>query len=223
MIPDRTRRSALVAVAVVGVLAAACSSASSSPGTTSGSTSATSSSTSTLAPAVRAVLEPKLLTLADFPKGWKQDTEPNAAETGDTPPCLADVVLAKGSTHRASAVFVGPTSDQAVVIHTVAVFPPGGAEASATSLRSGFLACNGSSTTLANGVKVHLATSLLPGQPAGSGFAGRMTVTSGSQQDDLYAVVSVVGDITTSLVWSAGTDQPDTTVLALAAAARQRA
>ncbi len=206
---------------VVGTLAAACSSASSSP-TTTGSTSATST---TLSPAVRAVLEPKLLTLADFPKGWKRDTEPNAAETGDTPPCLADVVLAKGSTHLAHAVFVGPAGDQAVVIHTVAVFPPGGAQASASSLRSGFLACNGSSTTLANGVRVHLATSLLPGQSAADadGFAGRMTVTSASQQDDLYVVVSVVGDITTSLVWSAGTDLPDTTVLALAATARQRA
>ena len=75
-------------------------------------------------PAQVAILRSLLLTAADFPAGWTQDTQADAAGVQGTPACVADLVAVLGSAARVNAVFVGPGQSPPAVIQTVSAFPP---------------------------------------------------------------------------------------------------
>jgi len=191
----------VVAVATSALLAG-CGGSSTSSTTT---TVAPAATTTTLTAAQLAVLQPKLLTVADFPPGWTVDTAPDAAGTKNTPDCVANVVLAKGSTTRATAVFLGPKDDPAL-IQTVASFESGQVAKSSKSLRAGFLACDGDTLQLGDGQSARLGTGQIAIGPTGNGgFAAEMIITEGSAHNYLYVFVGVKGDFDTAMVWRATT------------------
>ena len=199
----RARSLLAAVVAVLGcALVAGCGSSATSSSTTS------RPSTTTTTSAAQAALEPKLLTLADFPKGWSTDTAPDAASTAGIPACLAAVVDAHGSTTRVHAVFVGPSSGAQAALQTVATFPPGQVAGSVSALKSDFLACDG--TTFTQGEQTaHIATHLINDLPTGdAGFAAEMELTIGSQHVFLDVFVGVKGDLATVLVWRSPTASP---------------
>lgn len=192
------------AVAMACTLLAGCSSTS----PTSASSSTSLSTTTTTLSAQQVALRPKLLVLADFPTGWIEDNEAGAASTAGTPRCLADVVEAKGSTARANAVFVGPKTGADATIQTVASFAPGQGPGSASSIKAGLLACNG--TTFTQGEQTaDIATRLLDGLPTGdAGFAADMELSIGTQHVFLDVFFGVRGDDATVLVWRSPTATP---------------
>ncbi len=179
---------------LAGALLAACST-SSAPSTTTAS-----ATTTTLTPAAAAFLEPKKLTLANFPSGWTEDTAPNAASTQGTPPCLADLVNVKGSTARTSVVFVGSKSEPADVLQTVAMFPAGQAIPSAAALQAEFESCASTLSRPSESKSVTI-TPIPNVQTGDAGFAARMTLASGSQHGYFDAFYAVKGDAATFIGW----------------------
>jgi hypothetical protein len=199
---------------VAGVLVAACGTSPSSPTTTT--THPGTTTTTTLTPSQLAELQPKLLTVADFPTGWTLDTAPNAASTKNTPACLANVVLAKGSLTRANAVFVGPGSQPSAVIQTVATFAPGQAAKSARALKAGFLSCDGG-TLSQGGQTARLAVGPVTVASTGEGgFAAEMVISASSAREYLDAFYGVKGNFATVLIWRSSS--PSTTGFKQAAA-----
>lgn len=187
-----------VVVAACGLLAG-CG-GSSTPATTT--TVPPTTTTTALTPAQQSQLQPKLLTVADFPSGWTLDTAPNAVSTTGAPKCVGNLVLAKGSPYRASAAFVGPSSSLAAVIQTVAPFPSGTTAKVAKSLKAGFLACNGATLQLGGGQSAKLATGPVVIGPTGTGgFAAEMIISDGNQHEYLYVFMGIKGDLGTLLVW----------------------
>jgi hypothetical protein len=180
------------AVIALGSLLASCTSSSSS-GTT------TVATTTTLPAAQAALLDPKKLVPGDVGSGWTVDTSPNAASTQGAPGCLADLVNVKGSSARTSVVLVGPKSDPAAVIQTVAVLPSGQAAASTASLQSEFESC---AHQLSQPSQGHYATvAPLDGPPGAAGFAARMTLTSGGQHGYFDVSYALRGDVATFVGW----------------------
>ncbi len=177
-------------------------------GSSSTSSSTTRPNTTTTLSAQQVALRPKLLTLADFPSGWIEDKEADAASTAGTPTCLGDVVRAKGSTARVNAVFVGPKTGADAAIQTVAAFAAGQAPGSASSIKAGFLACDG--TTFTQGEQTaDIATHLLDDLPTGdAGFAAEMKLSIGTQHVFLDVFFGVKGDDATVLVWRSPTASP---------------
>jgi outer membrane murein-binding lipoprotein Lpp len=216
--PFRPRPARVLVAAGIAALACAllagCSSSSTSSTTTKPSTTTTTLS------AQQVALQPKLLTLADFPKGWIEDTQADAASTAGTPPCLAHVVTAQGSTARVHAVFVGPKTGADAVIQTVASFATGQLPGSVATIASGFLACNG--TTFTQGEQTaDIATHRLTNLPSGdAGFAAEMELSIGTQHVFLDVFFGTKGDDATVLVWRSPTASPalfvDTAAKALA-------
>ena len=193
---------------VTGVGLAACGgSAKAAPTTADPPTT-----TTTLAPAQQAALKPLLLTTADFPTGWAQDTAKDAAGTKGTPTCVADLVLLKGSAASASVVFASPGKNPTAVIQTAGMFAPGKAAASAKSLKSSFESCNGG--TLQSGtVSASLAIKPIQGISTGdAGFADQMILTEGKQSSYLDVIYAVKGSNAVFLGWS--TITADTTFFA---------
>ena len=191
-----SRRAASVSapLVVLGAGFASCTSSSSS------SSSTTTATTTTLPAAEAALLDPKKLTLADFPSGWTVDSSPNAASTQGAPGCLADQVDVKGPTARTSVVFVGPSSAAADVLQTVAVFPPGQAAPSAAQLRSDFESCAHDLTQPSQGRSATVTA--LGGIPTGdAGVAARMTLSSGGQHGCFDAFYAVRGKVATFISW----------------------
>lgn len=190
---------------VSGLLAACGSSSTSASTTTTGphtTTTTTTGQTTTTLSAAQVALQPKLLTVSDFPSGWTADTQTDAVDITGAPSCVGNLVVAAGSTSRVSTAFIGPTANPAAVIQTVAAFAAGTASTAATTLGNGFLACNGQSVPVGSEQTGRLSTAPLGNVPAGTGgFAGQMTVTVGTQHEYLYAFVGVKGDLGTVLVW----------------------
>ena len=192
-------------LAATGVVVAACGLLAGCGGSSTPTTTTTvppTTTTTALTPAQQSQLQPKLLTVADFPSGWKLDTAPNAVSTTGAPKCVGNLVLAKGSPYRASAAFVGPSSSLAAVIQTVAPFPSGTTAKVAKSLKAGFLACNGATLQLGGGQSAKLATGPVVIGPTGTGgFAAEMIISDGNQHEYLYVFMGIKGDLGTLLVW----------------------
>jgi hypothetical protein len=205
--------SAALAVGAGSLSVAACG----SPSATT-STTAAPVTTTTASAAQTTVLTSLLLTTTDFPTGWTQDTRADAADTSGTPACVADLVLVRGSTDRADAVFVGPGDPPPAVIQTVAAFAPGSAARSVAALRADFDSCNGRTVSSGEtGVQVGIRP--LPDPPAaGDGFTAQMTLTEGERVSYLDVFYGVRDGSATFLGWSSSS--PDTaTFLELSAAA----
>lgn len=191
----------------VGTLLSACAvlagcSSSSSTATTTGPATTTTTS------AAQAALQPKLLTVSDFPKGWIKDTSADAASTAGTPGCLANVVNAQGAATRVHAVYVGPNGQGEAAIQTVATFAPGQATASVAGLKSAFLACDGTSFTQGKQT-AHITARPLDNLPTGAaGFAAEMELALGTQHVFVDVFVAVKGDLTTTLVWRSPKSTP---------------
>ena len=185
---------------VASALLAACGS-SSSPSTTTSTSPAASTTTTTLTPTQAAALDPKLLAVGDLPTGWTLDADPNAASTKNTPACLANVALAKGSVARANIVFVGPKGPPPAAIQTVAVFAPDQAAKSAKPLQSGFQSCNGA-TLSQGGQSARLAVAPLTVASTGQGgFAAQMVISANSLHAYLDVFYGVKGDVATVVIW----------------------
>ena len=168
-------------------------------------TKATTAATTTTAPAQAAALKPLLLTTADFPTGWAQDTAKDAAGTKGTPTCVANLVLLKGSATSASVVFASPGKNPTAVIQTAGVFAPGRAAASVKSLKSTFESCNGGTLQSGN-VTASLKIKPIPGVSTGdAGFADQMTLTEGNQSSYLDVLYAVKGSNAVFLGWSTTT------------------
>jgi hypothetical protein len=223
-----SRRSGSMAVAAVVAgacaLLAGCGGSSSSATTTTmhATTTTTTTPTPPLTSAQKNQLQPKVLIAADFPSGWTGSTAPSAVNPAGAPPCVANLVTAKGSAFRASAAFVSPATNPAAVIQTVASFPPGTAASATASLDAGFLACNGSSLALGQGQTAKLTTSTLDIGAAGSGgFTAQMTLTDGKRHEYVYMVTGTKGDLGTLVVWqSVGQDKTAFATTAAKALAR---
>lgn len=149
-------------------------------------------------------MEPKLLTVAEFPAGWTLDSAPNAASTKNTPTCVADVVLAKGSDHRVDAVFLGPKSEPTAALQTVGSFAPGRGAKSASALRASFASCNGRTLTQA-GQSARLTVSPISMPTLGdAGFASKMDIANNGQHAYLDVFFGVKGAYGTSVSWRSG-------------------
>jgi hypothetical protein len=194
---------AVLTVAAAGVSAAVlltgCGGSSSTSTTTSRPVTTTTTST-TLSPAQAAELQPLLLTAADFPAGWALDSGPGAGSTKGAPGCVADLATIKGSATRATAVFLGPKTDPADAIQTVASFSPGLALQSAKVLRSVFQSCQGTLSQGEQSAKV-VVTPLHTAATGDAGFASQMTLSAGGQQAYFNAYLAVKGDLATFLGW----------------------
>ena len=141
MSTHRLRRAVAAALCAVPLAVAACSG---SPSTSATATLAPgTTTTTTVPPAQEAILRSLLLTSADFPAGWTQDTQADAAGVQGTPACVADLVVVHGSAERVNAVFVGPGQSPPAVIQTVSAFAPGAAARSVRALRATFDGCDG--------------------------------------------------------------------------------
>jgi hypothetical protein len=198
--PRRGSRAAAGSLIATGALLAACGS-STSPSTTTTTKPVITTTTTTLGPAELAALDPKLLSAGDFPAGWARDTDPNAASIKGTPACLADVVLAKGSASRVTAVFAGPKGPPPAAIQTVATFAPGQAARSAKALRTGFGLCNGGTLSL-NGQSAQLGVRTIPIASTGdAGFAAQMVIAAASVHSYLDVFYGVRGDVASALIW----------------------
>ncbi len=188
----RLRRAAvaLVALTLVGALAAACSgSSSSAPATTP----------TTLSRAQIAVLLPKLLTVGDFPPGWTLSASPNASPTKNAPACVASLVRADGSTSRSIAIFLGPGSSSTAAIQTVAVFPRSALRGTASTFRSDFDSCTASATSGASGsITVTPITGLSTGD---GGFVSQLTLSSGASTLYFDAYYATSGGFATFVGW----------------------
>jgi hypothetical protein len=210
--PHRTTVALVGATLAACVVLAGCGTSPSVPTTTK----PPATTTTTLTPAQLAVLQPKLLTVDQFPTGWTLDTAPGAASTKGTPACVAAVAAARGSATRANAVFLGPKSVPAAAIQTVASFAPGQAKKSAKALRTEFLSCNGG-TLQQSGQSIRVSVGTISIGPTGdAGFAAEMALSAGSQKAYLYVFFAVKGDYATFLGWR--TDTPSTTLFAQMAA-----
>ena len=198
----RAPRAALTVTGVVvsaAALLTGCSGSSSTSTTTTRPATTTATST-TLSPTQAAVLQPLLLTAADFPAGWALDTAPGAGSTQNTPGCVADIATAKGSATRATAVFLGPKTEPADAIQTVATFSPGLAVQSARVLRSVFQSCQGTLSQGGQSAKV-VVNPLRIATTGDAGFASQMTLSAGGQQAYFDAYYAVKGDFATFLGW----------------------
>ncbi len=210
----RLRRWAALALCGAPLGLAACSGPSALP---EPATAAPSTST-TVPPAQLAALQPLLLTTADFPTGWTQDTQANAAGTKGTPACVADLVVERGSASRTDAVFVGPGKQPAAVIQTVGAFEPGTAPRSVGALRTTFDSCNGLVLD-PGGTRARVAIrSLADPAGTGDGFAAQMTLAEGGRSSYLDVFYGVRGDDATFLGWSSSSPATGP-FLALSAAA----
>lgn len=201
--PRRIGRARNLVAALACALLAGCSSSA----TSSSTTKPTTTTTTTLS-AQQVALRPKLLILADFPSGWIEDKEADAASTAGTPNCLGDVVRARGSTARVNAVFVGPKAGADASIQTVAAFAAGQVQGSVSSIKAGFLACDGTTFTQ-DEQTADIATRLLDNLPTGdAGFAAEMELSIGTQHVFLDVFFGVKGDDATVLVWRSPTASP---------------
>jgi hypothetical protein len=200
--PHRPRAALVGVTLVASVVLAGCGTSPSVPSTTKPPTTTT---TTTLTPVQLAVLQPKLLTVDQFPTGWTLDTTPGAASTKGTPACVAAVASAQGSATRANAVFLGPKNAPAAAIQTVASFAPGRAKGSAKALRTEFLSCNGG-TLQQSGQSIRVTVGAISIGPTGdAGFAAEMELSAGSQKTYLYVYFAVKGDYATFLGWRTNT------------------
>ena len=205
MSTHRLRRAVAAALCAVPLAVAACSG---SPSTSATATLAPGTTTTTVPPAQEAILRSLLLTNADFPAGWTQDTQADAAGVQGTPACVADLVVVHGSAERVNAVFVGPGQSPPAVIQTVSAFAPGAAARSVRALRATYDGCDGR-TIDAGGTGTHVAIRPLANPPtAGDGFTAQMTLTEGERASYLDVFYGVRGDNATFLGWSSSS--PDT-------------
>jgi len=198
-VAGRLRRWAALALCGAPLGLAACSGPSALPAPPSAAPSTTAT---TVPPAQLAALHTLLLTAADFPMGWTQDTQAGAAGTQGTPSCVADLVVERGSASRANAVFVGPGKQPDAVIQTVGAFDPGTAARSVAALRTTFDSCNGlvldpGGTRARVGIRPLAAPA-----GAGAGFAAQMTLAEGARASYLDVFYGVRGDNATFLGWS---------------------
>jgi hypothetical protein len=200
---------AVAAVVVAGVGLASCGGASSSPPSTpsslsgSGTTSSPASTTTTLNPSQKAVLQPRLLVVGDFPAGWSVDSAPDAAATGNTPPCVADLATTKGADDHLSAVFLDSGASTTGAIETVGHFSGvGQAAGSINGMKSGFESCNG--RTLSNGsATLTFGIRNISGVPTGErGFVAQMTLTGNNRSTYLDVFYAAQGFNVVFLGWN---------------------
>jgi hypothetical protein len=194
----RARLWCAVALMVVVPVLTACGS--SAPPTT---TTTAPAPTTTLSPSEAAALQPLLLTTADFPAGWREDAQANAADTAGIPSCLADLVAVHGATDRADVVFIGPGEVPAAVIQTVASWSPRAATRSVAVLRSDFYACNGRTIAVGKvdtGVRIRSIPNPATG---GRGFTAQMVLTAGKSRSYLDVFYAVVDGHATFVGWQA--------------------